>query len=73
VVAVFPDFVGAFTFCGADEIIFCEGSLSFKQIISAMQKVPDDVAIKIFAKSGHAIIGSDDKNVAGDILLTQQA
>jgi hypothetical protein len=38
-----------------------------------MQKVPDDVAIKIFAKSGHAIIGSDDKNVAGDILSDQQA
>jgi GT2 family glycosyltransferase len=73
VVAVFADFVGAFAFCGASEIIFCEGILSFKQIISAMQKVPDDVAIKIFAKSGHAIIGSDDKNVAGDILLPQQA
>lgn len=73
VVAVFPDFVGAFAFCGASEIIFCEGSLSFRQIISAMQKVPDHVAIKIFAKSAHAIIGSDDKNVAGDILLDQQA
>jgi GT2 family glycosyltransferase len=73
VVAVFADFTGAFAFSGASEIIFCEGTLSFKQIIAAMQKVPDHVAIKIFAKTGHAIIGSDDKDVAGDILLAAQA
>lgn len=69
----FRDLSNVFTFSGANEIIFCEGQLSFKQIISVMQKVPKNVAIKIFAKGSHAIIGSDDKNVAGDVILKEKA
>lgn len=42
----------------AEEIIFCEGTLSFGQIIAAMQKLPHNISIKIFANSGHAIAGS---------------
>ncbi|HSN09393.1 MAG TPA: hypothetical protein VLS85_10150, partial [Hanamia sp.] len=72
-IASFRDLTNVFTFSDADEIIFCEGQLSFKQIISAMQKVPDKVAIKIFAKGSHAIIGSDDKNVAGNVILKEKA
>ena len=64
----FYDFVNVFSFSGADEIIFCEGSLSFKEIIDAIQKVPENVAIKIFAKDGRAIVGSSNKNIAGEII-----
>ncbi|MEO8823660.1 MAG: glycosyltransferase family 2 protein [Ginsengibacter sp.] len=71
-IASFAGLRNVFSFSGANEIIFCEGRLSFQQIISAMPKVPDDVAIKIFAKSSHAIIGSDDKNVTGDIILKKE-
>lgn len=71
-IASFRNLTNVFTFSDADEIIFCEGQLSFKQIISAMQKVPKNVAIKIFAKKSHAIIGSDDKNVAGDVILKEK-
>jgi len=68
-IASLRDLVNVFSFSGANEIIFCEGQLSFKQIISAMQKVPQNVAIKIFANGSHAIIGSDDKNLPGNIII----
>jgi len=71
-IASFRDLINLFSFSGADEIIFCEGQLSFKQIISAMQKVPQNVAIKIFAKGSHSIIGSDDKNLPGSIIVRNQ-
>jgi GT2 family glycosyltransferase len=71
-IASFRDLINVFSFSGANEIIFCEGQLSFKQIISAMQKVPQNVAIKIFAKGSHAIIGSDDKNLPGSIIVKNQ-
>jgi hypothetical protein len=54
---------------GIAEIVFCEGSLSFKEIISAMPKVPRDVAIKLFSKGSHSIIGSIDKNETGEVIL----
>ena len=68
-IGTFYNLENVFTFSGADEIVFCEGSLSFQQIIEAMQKVPGKVAIKIFAKDGNAIIGSNNKNIAGEIIL----
>jgi GT2 family glycosyltransferase len=71
-IASFRDLANVFSFSGAHEIIFCEGQLSFKQIISAMQKVPHNVAIKIFAKGSHAIIGSHDKNLPGNIIVNNQ-
>ena len=47
-----------------NEIIFCEGALSFKQIITAITEVPVKAPIKFFAKDAHAIIGSDDKGIS---------
>ena len=52
-IASFHHFTQLFSFLIVDEIIFCEGQISFKKIISAMQKVPGDVSIKIFAKGSH--------------------
>ncbi len=60
----FSNLKNVFTFSEAKEIIFCEGSLSFKEIISAMPKVPDNVAIKIFSKGARSIIGSNNRNDA---------
>lgn len=50
-------------------IIFCEGALSFKEIIAAIQRVPTYISVQIFASGSHAIIGSDDRNVAGSYIL----
>lgn len=65
----FYNLQNVFSFCEAKEIIFCEGSLSFKEIISAMSKVPGDVSIKIFSKGAHSIIGSNDRNATGDFII----
>jgi GT2 family glycosyltransferase len=68
----FHDLANVCSFSGINEIIFCEGELSFKQIIYAMQKVPANVAIKIFTHGSHAIIGSDDKNLPGNVILKKE-
>lgn len=65
----FRNLKNVFSFCDAEEIIFCEGSLSFKEIISAMPNVPKDVAIKLFSKGSHSIIGSTDKDETGEVIL----
>jgi len=50
------------------EVIFCEGSLSFKEIIEAVQKLPGNVHIKYHASKSHSIIGSDLRNSLGKTL-----
>ena len=45
-----------------EEIIFCEGTLSFGEIIAAMQEIPKHISIKIFANSSRCIAGSANKN-----------
>jgi hypothetical protein len=68
-IGAFADLKKVFSYVDVDEIIFCEGSLSFKQIIAAMTKVPEKVALKFLAENGHAIVGSDNKNLSGEIIL----
>lgn len=50
-------------------IIFCEGVLSFKEIIAAIQRVPKHISVQLFSTGSQAIIGSDDRNVAGSYIL----
>jgi hypothetical protein len=51
-----------------NEIIICEGSLSFKNIIESLQRVKAKVKIKIHAASSQSIVGSDSKDTAGESL-----
>jgi GT2 family glycosyltransferase len=53
------------------EIIFCEGQLSFKDIIKKITEIPPGIKIKYFAEGSHSIIGSDDKNIAGEIICNE--
>ncbi len=71
-IASFGDFTNVLSFTGANEIIFCEGQLSFKQMIAAMKKVPANVVIKIFANRSHALIGSGNKKLPANIILKKQ-
>ncbi len=48
------------------EAIFCEGVLSFKNIIDALQKSGGKIKIKIHAAGSHSIVGSDSKEYAGE-------
>ena len=50
------------------EIIFCEGKLSFKEIIEVLPLVPPHVRIKLYATGIHAIIGSSSRNEAGNYI-----
>ena len=50
------------------EIIYCEGTLSFINIIQAIQQLPKSVRIKFHAKGSGSIVGSDSKNTSGEAL-----
>jgi len=48
------------------EIIFCEGSLLFKDIIQVTQTLPGNVCVKFHAAKSQSIVGSDSKNTSGE-------
>jgi GT2 family glycosyltransferase len=48
------------------EIIFCEGSLSFKNIIESVQTLPKNIRVKFHAAKSQSIIGSDSKDTTGE-------
>jgi O-antigen biosynthesis protein len=48
------------------EVIFCEDGLSFKDIIAAVQDLPNGLRNKFHASGSSSIIGSDSKNVSGN-------
>ncbi|MCW3119653.1 MAG: glycosyltransferase [Chitinophagaceae bacterium] len=56
---------GSFSF---SEIIFCEGTLSFKNIIEAVQELPGNITAKFHAAGSHSIVGSDSKDESGEAL-----
>jgi hypothetical protein len=53
----------------ANEIIFCEGQLSFKKIISILPYIPKHIVIIFFTAYLHSLISSSDKNEAGIFIL----
>lgn len=48
------------------EMIFCEGSLSFKEIISRLGRLPANTQVKIHASNSRSIVGSKSKDDAGE-------
>ena len=48
------------------ELIFCEGNLSFKDIIAIIQVLPRDISIKFHAANSRSIVGSDSRNSPGE-------
>ncbi len=52
----------------ADEILFCEGEISFKEIITAIQHLHLPVSYKFYAAGSHSIIGSNSKDSSGDCI-----
>ncbi|MGH2648909.1 MAG: glycosyltransferase family 2 protein, partial [Ginsengibacter sp.] len=47
------------------EIIFCEGSITFKEIINSMPLVPKHIRIKIHGECTSSLAGSDSRNETG--------
>lgn len=52
----------------ADEIVFCAGTLSYKEIIEQLQRLPKDVTARFFATGSSSIVGSSSKNKEGEAL-----
>ena len=50
------------------EVIFCEGELSFKEIIDALKGLPRNIRVKFHAAKSQSIVGSDSKNTSGESL-----
>lgn len=55
-----------------EEIIFCEGILSFKKIINTLPQMPYWVRIRFFAKGSETIVGSDDKDSSGELISKEE-
>lgn len=54
---------------GINEIIFCEGSLSFADIIQHIKNLQGiKINFRFHAKKSHSIVGSDSKTSTGEIL-----
>jgi len=47
------------------EVIFCEGTLSFKEIIDVVQELPKNIRVKFHAAKSQSIVGSDSKDTSG--------
>lgn len=50
------------------EVVFCEGSLSFLNIIQHIPALPSGVSIKFHASGSSSIVGSDSKNTLGEAM-----
>lgn len=48
------------------EVIFCQGSLSFRDIIESIQQLPHHTSIKFHAAQSMSIVGSDSKDSSGE-------
>lgn len=48
------------------EVIFCEGVLSFAEIIGSVQQLPKHTRIKFHAHNSQSVIGSDSKDTSGE-------
>lgn len=49
-----------------DELIYCQGRVTFKEIISSVEGLPADVRAGFFACGSSGIIGSWNKNFSGE-------
>jgi O-antigen biosynthesis protein len=53
------------------EVIFCEGLLSFKDLIEAIQLLPKQTTIKFHAAGSLSIVGSDSKDTSGEFVAKE--
>jgi GT2 family glycosyltransferase len=48
------------------EIIFCQGTLSFRDIIEGIQQIPHSIITKVHAAGSASIVGSNSKDTSGE-------
>jgi GT2 family glycosyltransferase len=65
-IATIDNLIHAARSLNAEEIIFCAGHLSYRQIIEEVEKISGRLRIRFF--DGFSIVGSDDKAARGEIV-----
>lgn len=53
------------------EVIFCQGTLSFKDIIDIIRHLPPDLSARIHAAGSHSVVGSDSKDSSGEAVSVE--
>lgn len=53
------------------EIIYCEGKLTFSQIIESIQTLPKRVHVKFHAARSSSIVGSDSRDTSGEFVSSE--
>lgn len=53
------------------DVVFCEGSLSYHQIIQKMQTLPHNISYRFIGSNTSSIVGSDSKVTTGETFTTQ--
>jgi GT2 family glycosyltransferase len=53
------------------EVVFCEGTLSYKKIIEKLSVLPKRINYRFIASRSHCIIGSDSKATTGETLTAE--
>lgn len=53
------------------EVIFCEGALSFTEIIDGVQHLPNNTRVKFHASGSRSIVGSDSKDRSGEAVSAE--
>ena len=48
------------------ELIYCQGTLSFSDIIKSIQQLPKNISARIHAAGSGSIVGSDSKDTSGE-------
>lgn len=48
------------------EIVFCGGTMSYRNIIDALQQLPANTLVKIYAAGSGSMVGSHSKDVSGE-------
>ena len=59
-------------FISENEIIFCEGELSYKSIISLLPDLPKGFSVRFYSRGGRSIIGSNSKDISGEYISVKQ-
>ena len=55
-----------------NEIVFCEGLLSFSEIIEQVNQLQNEgISFRFHSKKSHSIVGSDSKTSTGEILTAE--
>jgi O-antigen biosynthesis protein len=53
------------------EVIFCEGTLTFKSIIESVQQLPRSITAKFHSADSLSVVGSDSKDMSGEALTKE--